>query len=122
MVIVEGLHLLHVEDQWKKISNMFHRTVFLDIERSCCFERVVGRKVANGRSRESSEAHFWRVDGPIFDQLQEEKKRAHVVLTVRPNGHQALLISNVEARLTPITTKENAETKASLSPLPLAES
>ncbi|CAN0515506.1 unnamed protein product, partial [Scytosiphon promiscuus] len=59
-------------------------TVFLDIERSCCFQRVVGRKVANGRSRESSEAHFSRVDGPTFDQLQEERRRASLVLTVRP--------------------------------------
>lgn len=99
VVVVEGLHLLHNKGKWKDISDTFHRTVFLDIERSCCFERVVGRKVANGRSRESSEAHFSRVDGPTFDQLQNEKKRADVVLTVRPTGQQALRILHVEARL-----------------------
>lgn len=103
VVVVEGLHLLHGEERWQDISNVFHRTVFLDIERSCCFERVVGRKVANGRSRESSEAHFSRVDGPTFDQLQEDKKRAHVVLALRPTKDKALRISNVEARFPPGT-------------------
>lgn len=121
VVIVEGLHLLHVEGQWKKISNTFHRTVFLDIERSCCFERVVSRKVANGRSRESSEAHFSRVDGPIFDQLQKEKNRAHVVLTLRPDERQALRILDVEARITPVCSKEGAETQVPLSPLLVAK-
>lgn len=101
VVVVEGLHLLHNEGQWKDISTMFHRTVFLDIERSRCFDRVVGRKVGNGRSQECSEAHFLRVDGPIFDQLQKEKKRANVVLTVRPIEGEALRIVNIDARLKP---------------------
>lgn len=101
VVVVEGLHLLHHDGLWKDISNTFHRTVFLDIERSRCFDRVVGRKVSNGRSQECSEAHFLRVDGPIFDQLQEEKKRAHVVLTVRPIEGQALRIVDIDARLKP---------------------
>ncbi|CAM9739592.1 unnamed protein product, partial [Scytosiphon promiscuus] len=82
IVIVEGLHLLHHEGCWEAISMALHRTIFLDISRSKCFDRVVGRKVANGRSRESSEAHFEWVDGPIWDQLQEEKARANLILTL----------------------------------------
>ncbi|CAM9752644.1 unnamed protein product, partial [Hapterophycus canaliculatus] len=82
IVVVEGLHLLHHDGLWKAISAALHRTIFLDIPRSTCFDRVVGRKVANGRSRESSEAHFERVDGPLWDQLQEEKTRANLVLTL----------------------------------------
>lgn len=86
VVIVEGLHLLHRKGKWKDIAEAFNRTMFLDIERSCCFERVVARKVSNGRSRESSEVHFARVDGPTFDQLQEEKHHANLVLTMHPKG------------------------------------
>lgn len=94
-----GLHLLHREGQWKDISAALHRTVFLEIERSCCFARVVGRKVANGRSRASSEEHFSRVDGPVFDQLQEEKQQATLVLSVRPTADRPLRILSVDARL-----------------------
>lgn len=97
----QGLHLLHAKGQWKDISAALHRTVFLDIERSCCFQRVVDRKVANGRSRESSEAHFSRVDGPTFDQLQEERCRASLVLTLRPTEDRPLHIVDIEARIGP---------------------
>lgn len=105
VVIVEGLHLLHRKGKWKNISEAFNRTVFLDIERSCCFERVVARKVSNGRSRESSEAHFERVDGPTFDQLQEEKHHANLVLSMHPNDstngldNTPLHISAIDSRL-----------------------
>lgn len=92
----EGLHLLHNEGKWKDISEALHRTVFLDIERSCCFERVVGRKVANGRARESSEAHFARVDGPTFDRLQEDKGNATLILTMRPTMARPLHIFKVD--------------------------
>ncbi|CAM9094230.1 unnamed protein product [Ectocarpus fasciculatus] len=100
VVIVEGLHLLHQEGLWKEISAALHRTIFLDIPRSVCFDRVVGRKVANGRSRDSSESHFDRVDGPVWDQLQEEKKRADLVLVVQPIRDRQLCISNIVAKLT----------------------
>lgn len=93
-----GLHLLHQEGLWKDVFAALHRTVFLDIERLCCFERVVGRKIANGRSRESSEAHFDRVDGPIWDQLQEEKSLANLVLAVRPTQDRHINVSDVVMR------------------------
>lgn len=54
--------------------------------------------MANGRSRESSEAHFSRVDGPTFDQLQEERRHAHLVLALRPTMDRPLRISNIETR------------------------
>ena len=94
----QGLHLLHQTGLWKDVSATLHRTVFLDIERHCCFERVVGRKIANGRSRESSEAHFDRVDGPVWDQLQEEKRLANLTLAVRPTTDRHLFISNIVTR------------------------
>lgn len=59
----------------------------------------MGRKVLNGRSRESSEAHFSRVDGPTFDQLQKEKSRADLVLTLRPTEDRPLRVIGVEARV-----------------------
>lgn len=95
VVVIEGLHLLHTGDKWPDVSSKFHRTVFLDMERGHCFERVVGRKVSNGRSRQSSEAHFARVDGPTFDQLQEEKKLADVILKLCPRTDRALHVANV---------------------------
>ncbi|CAM9767215.1 unnamed protein product [Ascophyllum nodosum] len=98
IVIFEGLHLLHNNGLWKDVSEVFFRTVFLDIERSCCFERVVGRKVANGRSRESSEAHFDRVDGPTFEQLQHERARANLTLVLRPTPERPLHVVNVKVR------------------------
>lgn len=58
----------------------------------------MGRKVANGRSRESSEAHFDRVDGPIWDQLQEEKSLANLVLVVRPTRDRHLKVSDIVSR------------------------
>jgi len=41
--------------------------VFLDVPKALCRERVVGRKVRNGRAPQDAEAHFHRVDEPIFD-------------------------------------------------------
>ncbi|CAM9818947.1 unnamed protein product, partial [Phaeothamnion confervicola] len=73
LVLVEGLHLLHRDDcggAWTDVGACLDRIVFLNIPRDLCFERVVARKVSQGRDRADCERHFDRVDGPIYDRLQ----------------------------------------------------
>lgn len=72
---------------------------------------MVGRKVANGRSRESSEAHFDRVDGPTFDQLQEEKNNANLILALRPTLERPLNVVDVRVQVSPITQREVTKPK-----------
>ncbi|CAM9240739.1 unnamed protein product, partial [Choristocarpus tenellus] len=99
LVVVEGLHLLHREGKWVKVPDAFHRTIFLDVSRALCLDRVVTRKVSNGRSRESSLEHFHRLDGPVYDRLQKEKYYSDIILTLSPTDGNNLSLPCIEARL-----------------------
>ena len=50
IIIVEGLHLLRPEPEWKAVRNCLDFCVLLDLPLETCRRRVTARKLATGRS------------------------------------------------------------------------
>jgi pantothenate kinase len=69
LVLLEGLHLLCEEPEWLPVGALLTRVLCLDVPKSVCFAATVSRKVAAGRERSDAEAHYSRVDSPIYDAL-----------------------------------------------------
>jgi pantothenate kinase len=69
LVLVEGLHLLCEEPKWLPVGALLTRVLCLDVPKKVCFAATVSRKVAAGRERSDAEAHYSRVDDPIYDAL-----------------------------------------------------
>lgn len=64
IVLVEGNWLLLDEPGWRDLANFADDTMFLKVDEGVLRERLIGRKVRGGLSREQAEAWYDAVDGP----------------------------------------------------------
>ncbi len=83
IVIVEGLHLLRLEDDWRNARECLELCVLLELPLETCRRRVVARKIAGGRSPEDVLAHFERVDRPTLEALRDPKLRERADLVIQ---------------------------------------
>ncbi len=82
IIIVEGLHLLRPESEWKAIRECLDFCILLDVPLETCRRRVMTRKLAAGRSPDDVQAHFERVDRPTLDAVLDPLHRAQADLVI----------------------------------------
>lgn len=82
IVIVEGLHLIRPEAEWKAIRECLDFCILLEVPFETCRRRVTTRKIAAGRTPDDVQAHFERVDRPTLDTVLDPVHRAQADLVI----------------------------------------
>ncbi len=77
VVIFEGNYLLMQEKPWSLLSGMFDTRIYCDAPWSVCRERLIQRKIDNGKSQ--TEAVEWadRVDFANYQTVQSNRQRQY---------------------------------------------
>jgi fructose-1-phosphate kinase PfkB-like protein/pantothenate kinase len=76
IIVLEGLHLLRPEADWRDIRSCLDFCILLDVPLETCRRRVTTRKLAAGRTPEDVQAHFERVDRPTLEAVGDPRHRA----------------------------------------------
>jgi fructose-1-phosphate kinase PfkB-like protein/pantothenate kinase len=82
IIVLEGLHLLRPEAEWRDIRNSLDFCILLDVPLETCRRRVTTRKLAAGRTTEDVQAHFERVDRPTLEAVGDPRHRAQADLII----------------------------------------
>lgn len=82
IILVEGLHLLRPEAEWRAIRECLDLSILLDVPLDTCRRRVTTRKMAAGRTPDDVQAHFERVDRPTLDAVRDPAHRTQADLII----------------------------------------
>ena len=81
VVLCEGLYLLHDDEEWKGMKNLFDYSVFMDADVDNCIERLkVRNKCVPGASEEEIELRCENVDRVNANIIDNSKSRADLVV------------------------------------------
>lgn len=79
MVFVEGNYLLSSVFPWSAIKYLLDVSVFVEVDPTVQFQRLVDRHMRSGNSRAEAEAKAHRTDLPNSDLIRQDKDRADFV-------------------------------------------
>ena len=86
IVLIEGNWLLLQEGGWKELSQMADYTIFIRAEEALLRERLIGRKMQGGLSREQAEAFYQTGDGVNVRRVLAASGPADLTLRMEADG------------------------------------
>ncbi|SUW62327.1 Pantothenate kinase [Buttiauxella agrestis] len=86
IVVVEGNWLLLNQPEWQALREHCDYSVFISAAPDMLSERLIGRKVRGGLTREQAEAFFQATDGPNVLRVLENSQPADMPLRMDDQG------------------------------------
>lgn len=86
IILIEGNYLLLNEPAWTNVRVLADYSVFIDADENLLRERIVGRKVMGGYSREEAEKFFEFSDGRNIERVLKNSARADETWKLLPDG------------------------------------
>lgn len=86
IVLIEGNWLLLQEGGWKELSQMADYTIFIRAEEALLRERLIGRKMQGGLSREEAETFYQTGDGVNVRRVLAASGPADLTLRMEADG------------------------------------
>lgn len=86
IVLIEGNYLLLDEPRWTNVRVLCDYSVFIDADAEVLRERIVGRKILGGSSRETAEKFFDFSDGKNIERVLKNSARADETWKLLPDG------------------------------------
>ncbi|WP_151993168.1 nucleoside/nucleotide kinase family protein [Buttiauxella massiliensis] len=86
IVVVEGNWLLLDHPEWQALRELCDYSVFISAAPEMLSERLIGRKVRGGLTREQAEAFFQATDGPNILRVLEDSQSADMQLRMNDQG------------------------------------
>ena len=86
IILIEGNYLLLDEPAWTNVRVLADYSVFIDADAELLKERIVGRKVMGGYSREEAEKFFYNSDARNIERILKNSARADETWKLLPDG------------------------------------
>ncbi len=91
IVLIEGNWLLFQEGQWKELASLADYTVYIRAEEKDLKERLIGRKMLGGFSREEAEEFYKTGDGVSLRRVLQGSRLADAIFHLRWMPMEAFL-------------------------------
>ena len=91
VVLIEGNWLLFQEGQWKELASLADYTVYIRAEEKDLKERLIGRKMLGGFSREEAEEFYKTGDGVSLRPVLQGSRLGDLSLTMDADGSFSVL-------------------------------
>ncbi len=92
IVLLEGNWLLLKDDRWKDIRSFADYTIMIRSREEFLKERLIGRKMQGGSSREEAEAFYERSDAAnIIRVLEDSQKADYELFAAEDNDYRVLV-------------------------------
>ncbi|MBQ7453863.1 MAG: nucleoside/nucleotide kinase family protein [Selenomonadaceae bacterium] len=86
IILIEGNYLLLDEPAWTNVRVLADYSVFIDADANLLKERIVGRKILGGSSREEAEKFFEYSDAKNIERILNHSARADETWKLLPDG------------------------------------
>jgi len=86
IILLEGNYLLLNEPRWTNVRVLCDYSIFIDADAEILRERIVGRKILGGYSREDAEKFFDFSDGKNIERVLKNSARADETWKLLPDG------------------------------------
>lgn len=86
IILIEGNYLLLDEPAWTNVRVLADYSIFIDADADLLKERIVGRKMMGGSSREDAEKFFAYSDARNIERILKNSARADETWKLLPDG------------------------------------
>lgn len=86
VLLLEGNYLLLPEEPWASLTPLADVTLFVRADESLLKDRLIGRKVQGGMSRDQAEAWYEASDGPNVRMVLARQRPADLELVLQDDG------------------------------------
>ena len=91
IILIEGNWLLLSEEPWKSIKDVADYTILIRSKEGTLKNRLIGRKMKGGLSREDAEAWYYNTDSVNVKRVLEDSLPGDLMLKVEDDGDYVLL-------------------------------
>ena len=91
IILIEGNWLLLSEEPWKSIKDVADYTILICSKEETLKNRLIGRKMKGGLSREDAEAWYYNTDSVNVKRVLEDSLPGDLMLKVEDDGDYVLL-------------------------------